>query len=71
MIMKNEALDIIQEQDKIDTGSLAELLGVDRQDLFQTLNIEAKRGTVIRQTVFVENGTNRPTLCFGWSCPAL
>jgi hypothetical protein len=66
-----EALAIIREKDLIDTGSLATLLDVDRGILFETLNIEAKRGTVIRQSVFVENGTHRPTLCFGWSCPAL
>lgn len=66
----NEALTLIRERDKIDTGSLAYLLGVDRTKLFNTLNAEAKRGTVIRQGVLVENGTRRPTLCFGWSCPA-
>jgi len=67
--MMNEALAVIREKDKIDTGTLASLLGVDRTKLFNTLNTEAKRGTVIRQGVFVENGTSRPTLCFGWSCP--
>jgi hypothetical protein len=67
--MMTEALALIRENDKIDTGSLAALLGTDRTELFQTLNVEAKRGTVIRQGVFVENDTPRPTLCFGWSCP--
>ena len=66
----NEALTLIRERDKIDTGTLAYLLDVDRTTLFDALNTEAKRGTVIRQGVLVENGTNRPTLCFGWSCPA-
>jgi hypothetical protein len=68
--MMIEALAVIREKDKIDTGTLAGLLAVDRTKLFQTLNAEAKRGTVIRQGVLVENGTSRPTLCFGWSCPA-
>jgi predicted transcriptional regulator len=66
----NEALILIRERDKIDTGTLARLLDVDRATLFDSLNTEAKRGTVIRQGVLVENGTPRPTLCFGWSCPA-
>lgn len=67
--MRNEALDLIREKDKIDTGSLAALLDVDRQKLFEILNAEAKSGTIVRQGVFVENGSPRPTLCFGWSCP--
>lgn len=68
--MMNEALEVIREQDKIDTASLADILGVNRTELFDILNDEAKSGTVIRHNVFVDNGTHRPTLAFGWSCPA-
>lgn len=68
--MMNEALEIIRERGEIDTGTLAIILGVNRTELFNALNDEAISGTVNRQFVFVDNGTLRPTLCFGWSCPA-
>lgn len=66
-----EAFELISQQaGPIDTGTLAELMGVDRTDLFDTLNAAAKGDTLVRSMVFVSNGTYRPTLCFGWSCPA-
>lgn len=64
------ALELIREHGKIDTGTLAMLLDVNRTELFNALNDEFISGTVIRQTVYVDNGTPRSTLCFGWSCPA-
>ncbi len=66
----NEAFALIREHGPIDTGSLAAMMDVDRTDLFNTLNAAAKGDTLLRQGLLVENGTPRPTLCFGWSCPA-
>lgn len=65
-----EAFALISEHGPIDTGTLAEMMGVDRTALFSTLNAAAKGDTLIRHGLFVENDKPRPTLCFGWSCPA-
>lgn len=67
--MMNEALELIREHGEIDTGTLAVMLNVDRTELFNALNDEVESGTVERLFMFVENGTPRPTLCFGWTCP--
>lgn len=68
--MMNEAIEVIQQNAKITTRELSTMMGVDQTELFYALNDEAESGTLIRHMVFVENGTSRPTLCFGWSCPA-
>jgi len=67
--MMNEAITLIQNDPTVTTRSLAEMLEVDASVLFDALNSEAKEGNLIRHTVYVNNGTTRPTLCFGWSCP--
>ncbi|KPL07302.1 hypothetical protein AMJ86_04765 [bacterium SM23_57] len=69
--MMTEAIEAISNNPEITTRELANIMGVDQQELFYTLNDEANGGNLIRHMVFVENGTSRPTLCFGWSCPTL
>lgn len=54
----------------VDTGWLAESAGVDRREMFNTLNRLANEGRLVRSFMFLENGTPRPTIGFGWSCPA-
>ena len=67
--MMNEAIRLIQNDPKVTTRELAELLNVDQSVLFDALNSEANEGNLIRHAAYLENGTPRPTLCFGWSCP--
>lgn len=68
--MMNEIIEAIKANPKITTRALSDLTNVEQIDLAAALNDEVKSGTVIRCMVFVENGTPRPTLSFGWSCPA-
>ena len=67
--MMNEAIRLIQNDPKVTTRELAEVLNVDVGVLFDALNSEVKEGNLIRHVAYLDNGTNRPTLCFGWSCP--
>ena len=67
--MMNEAIRLIENDPKVTTRELAELLNVEQSVLFDALNSEANEGKLIRHVAYLENGTNRPTLCFGWSCP--
>ncbi len=53
---------------KITTRELSDLTNITQLDLAAALNDEVKDGTLTRHNVFVENGTPRSTLCFGWSC---
>ncbi len=69
--MMNEIIEVIRTNPKITTRDLSDLTNVNQLDLADALNDEVRSGTVIRHNVFVENGTHRPTLCFGWSCPVL
>jgi hypothetical protein len=69
--MMNEIIEVIKTNPKITTRDLSDLMNLDQLDLAEALNDEVKGGTVIRHNVFVENGTHRPTLSFGWSCPVL
>jgi len=66
----NDIIEVIKTNPKITTRDLSDLTNINQLDLAAALNDEVKSGTVIRHTVFVENGTPRPTLSFGWSCPA-
>ena len=68
--MMNEIIEVIEANPRITTRALSDLTNVNQLDLAAALNDEIKSGTVIRCTVFVENGTPRPTMSFGWSCPA-
>lgn len=68
--MMNEIIEAIGANPKITTRELSDQLNVNQLDLASALNDEVGSGTVIRHNVFVENGTPRPTLAFGWSCPA-
>ncbi len=69
--MMNEIIEVIKTNPKITTRDLSDLTNFNQLDLADALNDEVRSGTVIRHNVFVENGTFRPTLCFGWSCPVL
>jgi hypothetical protein len=68
--MMNDIIEAIKANPKITTRDLSDLTNVNQLDLAAALNDEIGSGTVIRHTVFVENGTPRSTLAFGWSCPA-
>jgi len=68
--MMNEIIEVINANPKITTRDLSDITNVNQLDLAAALNDEVGSGTVIRHNVFVENGTPRPTLAFGWSCPA-
>ena len=68
--MMNKIIKVIESNPRITTRELSDRTNVNQIDLSAALNEEAKSGTVIRCNVFVDNGTPRPTLCFGWSCPA-
>lgn len=66
-----EAIEVLRRfGEPVDTGALASAMKVDRTELFAALNAAAKDGKLERHGLLVENGTRRPTLCFGWSCPA-
>jgi len=67
--MMNEILAAIALHPKITTRELSDLTNIRQLDLAAALNDEVEGGTVTRHNVFVENGTSRSTLCFGWSCP--
>ena len=68
--MMNEIMEVIEANPKITTRALSDMTNINQLDLAAALNDEVESGTVIRCMVFVENGTPRPTLAFGWSCPA-
>ena len=55
----------------ITTRMLAGMLTVNLIELADVLHDEVSSGNLVREMVFVENDTPRPTLAFGWSCPAL
>jgi hypothetical protein len=68
--MMNKILEVLRgSNEPIDTGSLAASIAVNRTELFSVLNEATKDGKLVRHGLFVANGTFRPTLCFGWSCP--
>lgn len=68
--MMNEIIEVIEANPRITTRELSDKTNINQIDLSAALNEEVKSGTIIRCNVFVENGTTRPTLSFGWSCPA-
>jgi hypothetical protein len=67
--MMNDILAAIALHPKITTRELSDLTNIKQLDLADALNDEVAGGTLNRHLVFVENGTPRPTVCFGWSCP--
>ncbi len=69
-ISMDDILAVILTNAEITTRMLSGILSINQLDLADALHNEVAGGTLIRHNVFVENGTPRPTLCFGWSCPA-